>query len=56
MALQHQLTGILLNQMSTRVGIKKHGKRAEDVLFTEFLQLDNMHVFIPIHRKDLTME
>ena len=55
-ALQHQLVGILLNQMSAKAGIKKHGKRAEDVLFTEFLQIDNMHVFIPAHRKDLTIE
>ena len=39
--------------MTAKARIKKHGKRAEDILFTEFFQLDNMHVFVPIYRKDL---
>ena len=47
---------ILLNQMSTKASIKKHGDKAKKVLFTEFLHLYNINVFIPINNKDLTPE
>ena len=43
--LQHHLTGVLLNQMSARAGIKKHGDKTKEVLFSEFLQLNDMRVF-----------
>ena len=52
--LQHHLVGVLLHQMSAKVGLKKHGQRAKEVLFTEFLQLHDMGVFSPIHRRNLS--
>ena len=54
--LQHHLTGVLLNQMSSRAGAKKHGDRAKEALFTEFLQSHDMNVFHPVHKNDLTKE
>ena len=35
--LQHYLVGVFLHQMSAKVGLKKHGQRAKEILFTEFL-------------------
>jgi len=55
-ALQYMLIGILLNQMSAKAGINKYGNKAEEVLFAEFLQLHNMHVFLPAHKRNLTKE
>ena len=42
--------------MTTKAGIKKHGDRAKEVLFIEFLQLHDMNVFIPIDKRDLIRE
>ena len=55
-ALQHHLVVILLNQMSSRVGLKKHGNKAKEILFTEFLQSYNMGVFKPMHKHNLIKE
>jgi hypothetical protein len=44
-AIVKSVVGVILNQMSAKVGIKKHGKVAMDALFDEFLQLHNLHVF-----------
>jgi len=55
-ALQHHLVGILLTQMSAKAGIRKHGDKAKEVLFTEFLQLHDMGVFWPIFRSSLSKE
>ena len=52
--LQQYLISILLTQMYARAGIKKHGDKLKEVLFTEFLQLHDMGVFWPIHRDNLT--
>lgn len=35
---------------------KKHRERVKEVLFTEFLQLRNAGVLIPVAKKDLTKE
>ena len=40
--------------MSARASIKKHSDKVKKVLFTKFLQLYNMNIFIPINKKDLT--
>ena len=56
MPLQHYLVGVLLNQMSTKQGIKKYGRRAKKVLFTEFLQLSNTDTFIAVYKRDLVDE
>ena len=42
--------------MSARDGIAKHGDKAIEVLYNEFLQLHDMNVFVPIHKKDLTKQ
>ena len=46
--------GVLLTQMSAKVGIKKYRDRAIKVLFTEFMQLSNKLVFVLLMRKYLT--
>ena len=55
-ALQHHLVGILLNQILSRVGLKKYRQKAKEVLFTEFLQLYDIGIFSPIHKKNLSKE
>ena len=47
----HYITGYLLNQMSTKVGIKKLDSKAEEALHREFLQLHKTNTFTPIFRK-----
>ena len=53
---QHHLVGALLNQMSAEQGVKKHGSRAKEVLFTEFLQLCDVDALMAVYKKDLTNE
>jgi hypothetical protein len=53
-AIVKSIVGIILYQMSAKVGIKKHGKVAIDALFNEFLQLHNLNVFDPRSASSLT--
>jgi hypothetical protein len=53
-AIVKSVVGIILNQMSAKVGIKKHGKVAVDALFNEILQLHDLHVFDPRSASSLT--
>jgi len=46
----------LLTQMTASRGIKKHGQKAVDALFSEFGQLDEKTVFEPQHAGDLTRD
>jgi hypothetical protein len=39
------MTGIIMMQMTSKAGIKKHGQIAVDALFQEFLQLHDLEVF-----------
>ena len=55
-ALKNHLTSVLLDQMTTEAGIKKHGDKAREALFTEFSHLHEINVLIPIEMKDLTRE
>ena len=50
------VVGILLNQMSAKVGIKKHGKVAIEAIFDEFLQFHDLDVFKPRSSSSLTKE
>ena len=54
--LQHYLVGIILNQISSRAGLKKHSNKAKEVLFTKFLQVHDIRVFKPIYKHNLTKE
>jgi hypothetical protein len=54
--MQKYITGFIFNQMSAKVGIKKHGQKAIDALFKEFCQLHDKSVFEGIHASDLTYQ
>ena len=56
MSLQPHLIGVPLNQMSAKKGIAKHGDRAREALFTEFLQLCGVDTFVPMRKKNLTKQ
>ena len=47
-------TGIVLNQMAARAGIKKHGRSAEEALMKEFAQLEDLNVYEAVDPKTLT--
>jgi hypothetical protein len=53
-AIVKSVVGIILNQMSAKVGIRKHGKVAVAALFDEFLQLHDLNVFEPRSASSLT--
>ena len=53
---QHYLTSTLMNQMIAKARMQKHEDRLKEVLFTKFLQLNNINAFIPMHKKDLSRE
>ena len=55
-ALQHHLTSVVLNQMTSKAGVKNYGDKAREALFTEFLKLYYLNVFMPINKKDLTRQ
>ena len=48
--------GYIMNQMTAKVGIKKHGKAAEAALMKEFAQLEDLNVYESINPRSLTME
>ena len=48
------VTGILMNQMTAKAGIKKHGQVAIDALHQEFLQLHDLGVFEGHHAHELS--
>ena len=54
--LQQHLAFVLLNQMSSKAGIEKHGNKAKEVLHEEFMQLHDMDIFLPIKKDRLTKE
>ena len=43
-------------QMSERVGLRKHGKAAEEALMKEFTQLEQMNAYVSIDPATLTRE
>jgi len=45
-----------MNQMTVKVGIKKHGKAAEAALMKEFAQLEELDVYKPIGANSLTRD
>jgi len=48
--------GFMMTQMMALQGIRKHGQKAVDALFSEFCQLDDRMVFEPIDASTLTRE
>jgi hypothetical protein len=48
--------GHVMTQMTATAGIKKHGQKAIDALFSEFCQLDDKSVFRPTRASDLTTQ
>ena len=44
----------LMNQMSAKAGIRKHGKAAEDAMMAEFSQMEDLNVYEPLNPKTLT--
>ena len=53
MPLQHHVVGVLLNQVSAKKGVAKHGGRAREASLTEFRQLCGMGNSPPRARKIL---
>jgi len=52
--LHRNLVGTCMTQMSARKGIKVYGKRALTAMAREYSQLDDLSVFRPRHRKDMS--
>ena len=50
------MVGIIMNQMSAKKGIRKHGKVAIEAIFKEYAQLDDLDVFRSIAASSLTKE
>ena len=48
--------GFILNQMSAKAGIRKHGKAAEEALMREFAQLEQLSVYEFLDPATLTPE
>ena len=48
--------GFIMNQMSAKAGIRKHGEKAEVALMKEFAQLEDLSVYQIIHAHTLTKE
>ncbi len=48
--------GFMMNQMTASQGIRKHGQKAIDTLFSEFCQLNNKEVFDPMDASLLTKD
>ena len=48
------VTGLIFNQMSAKVGLKKHGERAWKALLKELKQLKDLDVFKAVHASSLT--
>ncbi|KAI2493024.1 hypothetical protein MHU86_21525 [Fragilaria crotonensis] len=48
--------GHTMTQMSANAGIKKHGRRAEEALLTEFSQFEDLNVYEPLDPNNLTKE
>ena len=48
--------GYVMNQMTAKAGIKKHGKAAEAALMREFAQLEELDVYEPVSANSLTRE
>ena len=46
----------IMNQMSAKVALRKHGKDAEAALMKEFAQLEDLDVYEAIHAHSLTKE
>ena len=44
---------VAMTQMSARVGLRKHGKRAEEALLAEFAQLEELNVYEPLDPRKL---
>ena len=55
-SVQRYITGFVMNQMTAKAGIKKHGQKAIDALYKEFCQLDDKSVFEGIDASTLTYE
>jgi hypothetical protein len=47
-------TYVLTQRMSARAGIRKHGKAAEAALVKEFVQMEELEVYEPVHARSLT--
>ena len=46
--------GFIMTQMTAKAGIKKHGAAAEEALLQEFMQLEDLTVYEPVHPSSLT--
>ncbi|KAL7563159.1 hypothetical protein ACA910_014438 [Epithemia clementina (nom. ined.)] len=55
-AFHHLVCGYVMNQMTAKQGIRKHGQVAVEALFKESAQLDNKGIFAPIDSSKLTKE
>ena len=54
--MQQHLVGATLNQMSSKEGIKKHGRKVKEALHEELIQLHNADVFLHIKKDRLAKE
>ena len=46
--------GYIMNQISAKVAIRKHGKAAKDARMAEFAQMEDLNVYEPVHASSLT--
>ena len=53
---EQYIFGFVMNQMTAKAGIRKHGKAAETALMKEFAQLEDLSVYESIDVKTLTIK
>jgi hypothetical protein len=53
-AIMKHVFGFIMNQMSAKAGIRKHGKAAEAALMSEFAQLEDLNAYESINAASLT--
>ena len=51
---EKSIFGYVMNQMTAKAGIKKHGKAAEAALMNEFAQLEELDVYKPVDPRTLS--
>ena len=54
--LENYVTGSALNQMSSKVGMRKYGDKVVQALLIEFMKLEDECAFMPVDSTKLTRQ
>ena len=54
--IENYVTGSALNQMSSKVGMRKYGDKVVQALLIEFMKLEDEYAFMPVDSTKLTRQ